>query len=101
MTNIKWCIEYLKKYNNIFYNINDNEENQFRSLMNITMPYDLSYEYYQKEEIVLKNILNDKNIFDTNDLTNGISLYKGDITLLNPLICYFSLYLKDKKRNQL
>jgi hypothetical protein len=47
---IDWCSNYLKEYNHINYNLGDAKENQFRSLKNITMPYDLSDEYYEKEE---------------------------------------------------
>lgn len=82
MSEIDWCIEYLKKYNHIFYNLCDTKENQFRSLMNITMPYDLADEYYEKEEKVLRDILSRKIIFDINNLNEGISIIKGDITLL-------------------
>ena len=82
MNDIDWCISYLKRYNHILYNLGDTKENQFRALMNITMPYDLSDEYYEKEEKVLRNILYRKIIVDTDNLNDGISIIKGDITLL-------------------
>ena len=81
MNEIDWCINYLKEYNHIICNLGDTKENQFRSLMNITMPYDLSDEYYEKEEKVLKSILSRKTITDIIGFNNGISIAKGDITL--------------------
>ncbi len=84
MNNLKWCIDYLKDYNQIksFFNIND--FNTFRSLMNITLPYSLSEEFYLKQDQIIKEELNKKEIIDVNNLSyhNNIALYKGDITLL-------------------
>lgn len=82
MFDIDWCIIYLKRFNHILYNLGDTKENEFRSLMNITMPFDLSDEYYVKEEKVLKDILSKKTIVDANNFNEGISIIKGDITLL-------------------
>lgn len=81
MNEIDWCINYLKEYNHIICNLGDTKENQFRALMNITMPYDLSDEYYEKEEKVLKSILSRKTITDIIGFNNCISIAKGDITL--------------------
>lgn len=58
------------------------DEALFRALQNITMPYDLSEEFYQKQDAVLQEILSHKRITDVADFDDGISLWKGDITLL-------------------
>lgn len=81
MSDIKWCIEYLKKINDIKDDLDDSFTT-FRALLNITMPTNLSDEFYQKQDIVLKNILSKKEIIDVKSFPNGVSLYKGDITLL-------------------
>lgn len=83
MTDIKWCIEYLKEVNNIKENIGSNDELVFRALQNITMPIDLSDEFYKKQDDVLQEILSKKEIVDISLFPKGISLYKGDITLIN------------------
>ena len=58
------------------------DEALFRALQNITMPYDISEEFYQKQDAVLQEILSHKRITDVADFDDGISLWKGDITLL-------------------
>lgn len=82
MTDIKWCIEYLKKYNEIDTLPNMMDEELFRALQNITMPYELSEEFYKRQDNVLKDILSRKEITDVSFFADGITLYKGDITLL-------------------
>ena len=82
MTDIKWCIEYLKKYNEIDTLPNMMDEALFRALQNITMPYELSEEFYKRQDNVLKDILSRKEITDVSFFADGITLYKGDITLL-------------------
>ena len=82
MTDIKWCIDYLKQYNGIDALPQMPDEALFRSLQNITMPYDLSEEFYQKQDAVLQEILSRKDITNVADFEDGISLWKGDITLL-------------------
>ena len=82
MTDIKWCIEYLKKYNGIDALPNMPDEALFRALQNVTMPYDLSEEFYEKQDAVLQDILSRKTITDVAQLQDGISLWQGDITLL-------------------
>ena len=82
MTDIKWCIEYLKEVNNIKENISSYDEQVFRALQNITMPIDLSDEFYKKQDDVLQEILSKKEIVDVSLFPIGISLYKGDITLI-------------------
>ena len=82
MTDIRWCIEYLKLYNRIDTLPQMSDEALFRALQNITMPYDISEEFYQKQDAVLQEILSHKRITDVADFDDGISLWKGDITLL-------------------
>ena len=82
MTDIKWCINYLKDYNKTQVDILD-DWSAFRGLLNVTMPLDLSDEFYQRQDRVLQEILSKKNIVDASSFKDGISLHKGDITLIN------------------
>lgn len=85
MDDLTWCINYLKKYNGLDKDFSDNLELNFRGLQNITMPYDLSDEFYVRQDRVLQNILKTKTVTDVNSLPfidDKICLYKGDITLL-------------------
>ena len=82
MTDLEWCIEYLKEYNKIEKLPNIPPREVFRALENVTMPEDLSEEYYKKEERVLKTILSEKTVTDVDTFKDGISVFKGDITLL-------------------
>ena len=82
MSDIKWCIDYLKKYNNINENINLKDDLALRALMNITMPYDLSDEFYLKQDKILKELSFSKGIVDVNkldEIKDHICLYLGDI----------------------
>lgn len=81
MSDIKWCIDYLKDYNHIKDELSY-DWSTFRALLNITMPVNISDEFYQKQDKVLKDILSSKEITDISSFPNGISLYKGDITLI-------------------
>lgn len=83
MDDLKWCIDYLKNYNNIKEFIGVYDFKTFRALLNITMPLNLSSEFYLKEGKILKDEINKKKIVDVKEFPNGISLYKGDITLIN------------------
>lgn len=81
MDDLKWCIDYLKEVNNI------NQELRYdfdtlRALLNITIPSNLSTEFYNKQDNVLKKALSKKKIVDVKEFEDGISLYKGDITLI-------------------
>ncbi len=82
--NEEYLIKYLKEknkyYNNLSFNLNDN----IRALMNITMPYDLSDEFYKKQDEYLKYLTSKKKIINVDDLKykNNISLFLGDITSL-------------------
>lgn len=79
ISNLKWCIDYLKEYNQIKQNLPYNFT-VFRGLLNITMPYDLSDEFYIKQDLVLNELLSKRDIYETSNLKDGICLYKGDIT---------------------
>ena len=85
MDSLNWCIDYLISYNhlaNLKYTYNFDT---FRALMNITFPNNLSDEYYDKQDYVLKELLSSKKVIDANSLKyiNNIAIYKGDITLIN------------------
>lgn len=82
MTDLEWCITYLKNYNHINDNLNVNWST-FRTLLNITMPIDLSDEFYLKQDRVIQEELAKKQIIDISSFPLGISLHKGDITLIN------------------
>ncbi|MBQ6920286.1 MAG: macro domain-containing protein [Bacilli bacterium] len=81
MSDIKWCIEYLKKINDIKDDLDDSFTT-FRALLNITMPTNLSDEFYIKQDKALKQIISNKQIVDAASFKNGITIYKGDITLI-------------------
>ena len=81
MSDIKWCVDYLKEYNHIVDKLSYDWPT-FRALLNITMPVNISDEFYQKQDKVLKDILSSKEITDISSFPNGVSLCKGDITLL-------------------
>ena len=83
MDDIKWCIEYLKEYNHLSnLSYRDDDFDTFRGLLNITMPINLSIEFYERQDNVLQEALNNKKIYDASNFMEGISLYKGDITLI-------------------
>ena len=82
MDDLKWCINYLKDYNHITTLLDVNDFYTLRGLMNITMPYDLSDEYYKRQDNILKVLLSKKEIIDISSFKDGIALYKGDITLV-------------------
>ena len=82
MTDLKWCINYLKEYNHLKELPILDDYATFRALLNITMPNNLSDEFYDKQDKALQNILSHKQIVDITSFKEGISLYKGDITLI-------------------
>ncbi len=84
MDELKYCISYLSKVNNINSLVLKTDFATFRSLMNITMPYNLSDEYYSSQDIVLKNELKKKKIVDVDSLEykDHLTIYRGDITTL-------------------
>jgi O-acetyl-ADP-ribose deacetylase (regulator of RNase III) len=85
MNDLNWCINYLKKYNNLNKGLLLTNEDALRYLMNITMPFHLADEYYLKQDNVLQTLLKSKKIINADDLFNNgksIVLYQGDITLI-------------------
>jgi len=82
MDTIKWCINYLKDKNAIKSDIDLSDKDAFRALQNITMPDDLSDEFYLKQDEVLQQTLSKKEVIDSKTFSDGISIYKGDITLI-------------------
>lgn len=84
MDDLSWCIEYLKKINGIASLSFLTKEETFRALMNITLPINLSEEFYRKENDVLKDILSKKDIYDVKDILKDkrIAIWQGDITLI-------------------
>ena len=81
MGNIDFCINYLKEINGINERLDSSFAN-FRALLNITMPFNLSDEFYSKQDAVLKEELSHKVVVDISSFKEGISLYQGDITLI-------------------
>lgn len=81
MNELSWCINYLKEYNHIKGDL-PTDWSTFRALLNITLPIDLSNQFYEKQDKVLKEELSKKEIVDVSLFTEGITLYKGDITLI-------------------
>lgn len=81
MNELKWCIDYLKGYNHISREL-PIDWSTFRALLNITMPINLSKEFYEKQDLILKEELIKKQVVDLTSFPEGISLYKGDITLI-------------------
>lgn len=85
MNSIKEVIQYLKKINHIQSFIDLDDETCFRALRNITMPYDLSNDYYRIQDKILKNEAERKRIVLAEELVpikGKICLWKGDITTI-------------------
>ena len=101
---LTYLIEKLKEEDSNFFNIMDIDncdfeykKRIFRSLVNLRMPRDTSYEFLEIQDEFLQEEINKLGIVDTNKLpfiknefpcTNiknddKISLFKGDITRLN------------------
>jgi len=81
--NEKFLISYLKEYSD-FYHSSLSDEEKIRCMMNRCMPYNLSDEFYSKQDEYLKDILSKKEIIDVDKLIykDSIALVKGDITLI-------------------
>lgn len=84
MDNLKWCIDYLLKYNKIDKFLSVYTFDSLRALMNITMPYDLENEFYIRQDEVILSELNKYELQDTKKFQykNNIFIYQGDITKL-------------------
>ena len=81
MKDIEYCIDYLRAINHINEKLDYSFIN-LRALLNITMPNNLSDKFYSKQDKVLQELLSQKQVVDVSSFKEGISLYKGDITLL-------------------
>ncbi len=85
MTDFEFCVEYLKKVNGIRGEIGVSGFNELRALMNITMPEDLSEEFYKRQDEVLRAELAKKPVTAAEDIPlvkDKVSLYQGDITTI-------------------
>ena len=81
MDDLKWCIDYLSSINKKGLSGGYTFE-RFRALMNITMPVNLSDEYYTRQDRVLADYFSDKRFYDVSESGDDISIFLADITLL-------------------
>ncbi len=80
--NEKFLIDYLSKVNNrSFEQLNSNKD-KIRALMNITIPNNLSDEFYQKQDEYLQSLYANKDIVNAEDILKDkqIALVLHDIT---------------------
>lgn len=85
MTDFEFCVEYLQRVNGIRGEIGVSGFNELRALMNVTMPENLSDEFYKRQDLVLQAELSKKQIVNADELTEKrvhICLFKGDITTI-------------------
>lgn len=82
MTDTRWCVEYLFRYNDLKKTSDQPDEVLFRALQNITMPDNLSEEFYRKQDAVLQKMLEKKKIVDVKEFPDGITLCQGDVTTI-------------------
>ena len=85
MSNLENGIKYLKDYNRVKVPSEIKGFDAFRALMNITMPDNLSEEFYKIQDRIIEEEYSKRTIVDINSLLpfiDNIYLYKGDITLL-------------------
>ena len=83
---IKRATEYLEKVNHKFTKFSLDSFKNFRAYMNITMPYDLSDEFYEDERVILKEELKKKTITKVKDIEvirDKMCVVKSDITLID------------------
>mgnify|MGYP001079482965 CR=1 FL=1 len=82
--NEKFLIEKLQKYNNIKVSKNLSSYEQIRALMNVTLPLNLSEEFFVKQDEYLKDLQKQKEIVDVEDILKDkqIALHLGDITTI-------------------
>ncbi len=81
MNDLQWCIDFLRRYNGIEREL-PCDWPTFRALVNVTMPIDLPEEFYLRQDLVLREELSKKVVVDIASFPDGISLFKGDITLV-------------------
>lgn len=85
MSDLEKGIKYLEEYNNVTVLKNLEGFDAFRALMNITMPDNLSNDFFLLQDRIIQEQYSNKEIRDVNDLTpfkDKICLYQGDITLV-------------------
>lgn len=85
MKNIVEAVEYLEAVNQVRLPSIMPKFSEFRALMNITMPYNLSLKFYEIQDKILKDELQKKGIVDVGalqPLRDFFILYQGDITTL-------------------
>lgn len=85
MSNLKKGIKYLEEYNNVIVPKNLEGFDAFRALMNITIPDNISNDFFLLQDKIIQEQYSNKEIIDVNDLTpfkDKICLYQGDITLV-------------------
>lgn len=81
--NEDWIINYLKEHNDIKQLPLRSNEDLIRMLMNVTIPADLSEEFYKNQDIYLQSKKSKKKIIDSFVLkSDNIAIYQGDITQL-------------------
>lgn len=79
---LAWLIDYLAEYNGMKPTKGSYSFSTFRALMNITMPYSLSQEYYVRQNQYLQQKIAELGIIDAKTLSfveDRIALYQGDI----------------------
>ena len=85
MSDLSWCVEYLAKQNGEDPRAFSSSEETFRALQNVTMPFSLGDEFYERQDAVLQTILASKKVVSAGEIEpieGKICLYQGDITLL-------------------
>lgn len=82
--NEEFLIDYLENYNKIKFDSVQDKNDKIRALMNITIPTEISEEFYVKQDEYLQNLLKSKAIFSADDIleNNQIALFLGDITTI-------------------
>ncbi len=85
MSDLEEGIKYLEKYNNVRIDNELTGFQAFRALMNITMPIDLSTDFYRLQDKIIHDEYEKKKIVLLDTLipfNKSLYLYKGDITIL-------------------
>ena len=85
MTDFEFCVEYLRNANGIRGEIGVSGFNALRALMNVTMPENLSDEFFERQDRVLQQELAKKQVTAAEDIPlvkDKVSLFKGDITTI-------------------
>ncbi|MBQ8142343.1 MAG: hypothetical protein IJ194_04220, partial [Bacilli bacterium] len=86
MNDIEWCIDYLKESNHIKENLSY-DWSTFRALLNITMPFHLSEEFYQRQDKVLKDILSKSPYLHMTDRKSlFVVLFREDVPVFDSFV---------------